>query len=150
MVREPTRHAPGPGFESQRWCYHSHLMVRTISPYELDSRSLQEKCLECKLFSPIKMEKSITWILVTNAPRWVMSLKTAIYFFFLKHLISIVRCEKLCLCSSKLSIIETKQKLLVLTASHRPPGVVAGYSHVLLTGAQPEILFGGGKFRVYL
>ena len=74
MVRESAPHAAGPGFESQRLCYHSHAMVQTTSPYELDSPSFLEKCLECKLVNPIKIETSITWIHVTNAPRWVMSL----------------------------------------------------------------------------
>ena len=74
VVRESASHAAGTGFESQRRCYHSHLMVQTISLYEFDSRSLEKKCLECELFNPIKMETSKTWILETNAPGWVMSL----------------------------------------------------------------------------
>ena len=40
VVMESALHAAGPGFESQRRWYHSHLMVHTTSPYELDSRSL--------------------------------------------------------------------------------------------------------------
>jgi len=40
VVRESSPHAEGPAFESQRRCYHSHLMVQTTSPYELDFRSL--------------------------------------------------------------------------------------------------------------
>ena len=42
-------------FESQNRCYQSHIMVQTISPYELGSNSLQEKCLECKLTNQMKI-----------------------------------------------------------------------------------------------
>ena len=44
-VRESAPHVGGSGFESWRRRCHSHLMVQTVSPFDLDSRLLKEKCL---------------------------------------------------------------------------------------------------------
>ena len=55
----------------------------------LTSARFRRSVWNVKLSTQQKMETSITWVHVTNAPRWVMSLQTTIYIF--TTLIMIIR-----------------------------------------------------------